>query len=182
VVIGILTPLLARLLRTTEFGRGLSDALILWTPLFGPPLRWNRVARWCDAARIGVQANLDLPEAIALSNDVVASPALQDDGARMRAALQQGRPVTEVDRPLRILPATVPAAIDLAARRGDLASVLRTLSSLYQRQAEIRLNAIPSVLTPILLLLIASLVGLVIAGLMLPLLRLFGIIGGGGSL
>ena len=168
------------ILRRTSAGRWLIDRLVLWMPLFGPPLRWNYVARWCDAARVGVEAGLDLPESIRLADDVVASPALRRDGAAMLAVLNSGQPLAASAAPVpRMLPATVPAAIELASQKSDLPNVLATLSELYQRQAEIRLSIIPSILTPLLMLLIAGLIGLVIAGLMLPLLRLFSVIGGG---
>jgi type II secretory pathway component PulF len=170
------------MLRRTSHGRTLADWLILHVPLFGPPLRWNLAARWCDAVRIGAEAGVDLPNAIELADDVVASPAMSDDGAGFVTALREGqRLATHVHHP-RMIPATVPAAIDLAARKSDLPNVLFTLAELYQRQAEIRLAVIPTVLTPLLMFIIAVVIGAVIIGLMLPLLRLFTFLGAGGSL
>src|SRR5262249_6183950 len=109
-VAGILGALLLMIsarpmLRGTRGGRALIDTFILRMPLFGPPLRWNLVARWCDAVRIGADAGIDLPDAILLAEDVVASPALKQDGAHLLSALHQGRPLASASAP-RMLPAT----------------------------------------------------------------------------
>ena len=51
---------------------------------------------------------------------------------------------------------------------------------MYQQQAEIRIRAIPLVLTPILMFIVALLLGFVIAGLVMPMVRLLRYLSGGG--
>ena len=97
-------------------------------PLFGPPLRWNLVARWCDAIRVGAEAGVDLGQSIELADDVVASPAISSDGAELLAALHAGQPLARAGN-LRMLPATVPAAMDLAIAKSDLPNVMATLAA-----------------------------------------------------
>jgi type II secretory pathway component PulF len=177
ILIVLLAILVWPMLRHTYAGRSIVDKFIMWMPLFGPPLRWNLVARWCDAVRVGAEAGVDLSQSIELAGDVVRSPTLSMDGADLLAALHEGRALASGVGP-RMLPATVPAAMDLAIQKSDLPNVMTTLAELYQRQAEIRLAVIPTVLTPLLLLLMAALIGVVIAALMLPLLRMFTLLSG----
>jgi type IV pilus assembly protein PilC len=165
-VIAIGGPILWALLRVRGRDRAAIDLLVLPLPLVGPALRLNLIARWCDAARIGVDAGLDLPAAIDLAGDAVGSPRLRRDGAALIDQLSAGRPLSGT--PVRMLPPTVPAAIELASGHHDLPSTLRTLSDLYERQADVRVNAIPAVLTPLLVLFIAASVGLVIVALLMP--------------
>ena len=56
---------------------------LLATPLLGPIVRDDLVARWCDAISIGVSAGIDLPTAVGLADDVIASPGLRRDGVRV---------------------------------------------------------------------------------------------------
>jgi type II secretory pathway component PulF len=56
---------------------------------------------------------------------------------------------------------------------------LATLSQMYQQQAEIRLSILPALLTPIMLLVVAGMIVLVLAGLLLPLFRLLTWLSGG---
>jgi type II secretory pathway component PulF len=70
------------------------------------------------------------------------------------------------------MPATVPAAISLASERYDLAATLGNLSEMYQRQAELRMGSIPTILAPVLLMVVAVLLGTVILGVVAPLIVL----------
>jgi type IV pilus assembly protein PilC len=139
----------------------LAERLILPLPLVGIVLRRNLVSRWCHAVALAVDAGMDLPGAIKLADDATASPQLQSDGTSLIAALSAGRPLSAADHP-KVIPGTVIAAIEASADRPDLALTLRGLSQMYQQQAELRVNAIQAILTPIVLLF----VGLFIGGLM----------------
>src|SRR5690606_6068061 len=119
----------------------------------GPVLKRNLVARWCDALRLGVDAGLDLPAAIELAGQAVYSRPLRADGRRLIDALASGQagPV----HGLRLLPATIPAAIAFSAQQDQLSQTLASMTRMYQEQAELRLVALPAVLTPLLLLFMA---------------------------
>jgi type IV pilus assembly protein PilC len=153
---------------------GYSTAIVEWVlvplPLIGPVLRANMVARWCDATKLGVKAGMDLPAAIELATDATRSARLAEDGRSLIQALSLGKPLTSAHT--RILPATVPAAIQYASGHSDLAGTLGSLGEMYQRQAELRMSALPGILTPLLVLLIAIIIGFVIAALMMPFVSL----------
>lgn len=159
------------MLRASGTDRLVIDNVVLRLPLVGPVLRRSLVARWLDAVGIGVAANLDLPGAIELAGDAVRSPRLRHDGEQLIEALSAGRSV-ENTGPLSLLPATVPATLALASQQADLPPALQSLARLYEQQAELRLGRIPLILTPLLLLLVALSIGLVIGGLMHPLVRM----------
>jgi type IV pilus assembly protein PilC len=171
-VVLLAVPLLIALSRHTRFGRGLADALLLPMPLIGPVMKRNLVARWVDALRIGIVAGMDLPGAIAVANDAVASPRLRRDGEALLDALESGSAITQPPQPLWLLPPAVAAAIERASQTGDLPGTLEVLAQMYQQQAEMRLRLVPLVVTPVLLLIVAASIGFVMAALLLPIFRL----------
>jgi len=164
-------PLLWQLLRATGHDRAIIDRLVLPLPLIGPILKANLASRWCDAVKIGVSAGLDLPRAIDLASDAVASPAARRDGDALRAALESGRTLESVQH-TRVLPATVPAAMSFSSKHHNLAETMATLAQMYQQQADMRLAILPAILTPVLVLFLAVIIGTIIAGLFLPFLSL----------
>jgi type IV pilus assembly protein PilC len=169
-IVGLIV--LSQVLRTMGWGRAVVDAAVLPVPLIGPVLKRNLIARWCDAMKVAVEAGLDLPAAIALAGDAVGSPALRRDGQTLVDALHRGQPLDAIDRRHALLPATVVAAIELGAAHHDLPRTLETLSRMYQQQAELRVNLLPAILTPLLIVLIAVVVGLVVLALFAPFIAL----------
>ena len=180
----VLGPIVWQVLRWRGWDRHVIDGVALWLPLIGRPLRLNLIARWCDTLRIGVSAGLPLPEAIELTGDAVRSPRLRRDGRVLIDRLEKGQslsaPFTDNDRAgaggknakLSLLPETVPVAIELASGHNDLPATLASLTELYERQAELRVNGVPAVLTPIMVIVVATTIGFVILALLLPLIKI----------
>lgn len=173
----VLPVVLWPLLRAVGWSQPILEHVVLHLPLVGTVLRRNLVARWCDALRIGVQAGLDLPAAIRLAGDAVGSSKLRDDGQKLIGAMEAGAPL-EAGRPPVLVPVTVVAAIELSQAHHDLPMTLATLSQMYQQQAETRLNMIPVILTPLLLIVTALVIGFVVFALFAPFLSLLQAISG----
>jgi len=164
VVLFLLMPLVLRSLsqRNTAIER-----FSMRIPFIGPIVRRSLLARWCDAAHLAVSAGLDLPGAIRLASEAVGSPSLMLDGCDLADDLEAGRPFNP-DANRAMLPPTIPAAIELSSRSQNLPATLQSLADLYKRQADSRLENLPTLLTPQLLAFLAITVGMVLAGLMLP--------------
>lgn len=164
-------PALSLLTRLTGRGGWLRDHVLMRLPLVGPALNRNLMARWCDMLRVGVSAGMDLPAALQLSGQVVGSRRAQDDTQRLIDVVESGGTLDDSVR-LSLIPASVPAAIQLAAEQADLAALVGDLSVIYEQQAEIRLAGIQTYLGPALLLVLGLVMGLTATALFLPLVRL----------
>ena len=161
------TPLLWAAIQAAGKDQMVVDALVLPLPLLGPVLRRSMIARWCDAVNLAVSAGLDLPAAIELAGAAVGSPALRADGRKLTDALASGRRLSEAGS-LEVLTASVPAAMDLACDGRDLPTTLATLTQMYQQQADVRLSVLTTLLGPIMLIVLAFLVGSTVIALFLP--------------
>ena len=169
--------ILARVLRMTGRQGWLRDAVGLRLPLVGPVIGRSLVSRWCDAVRLGVIGGMDLPRAMLTAADAVGSERLRRDAERMAAKLEAGQAITAGES-FDVLPATVPAAIDLSGAHGGLPQTLGTLSQMYQQQAQTRVGLIPAVLTPLLLTLLTGVIGFIILAMFLPFVNLLGALTG----
>jgi type II secretory pathway component PulF len=87
--------------------------------------------------------------------------------------LSSGQPLDQITARLSVLPASVLAVLQMAIERSDVASALDTLATMYQQQAELKIAAAQNVLTPLLVLIVAGIIGVVILGLFLPVVNLF---------
>ncbi len=167
----IVVILLWSILRAAGKSQAIVDYLIMPIPVIGAVIRRNLVARWTDALKVGVQAGMDLPASLELAGDAVASPLLRRDGQVLSQTIESGRPLDEHPR-LIVAPEAVPAAIHLASNKHDLPTLLENISQMYQQQAELRLGTLQTILTPFFLILLAVLIGTMIAAMFLPLVKL----------
>jgi type II secretory pathway component PulF len=156
------------LVSRSAWGRRTLQPLVNSVPLIGPILRWNLLARWCDALYLGIEAGLDLPAALVLAGGSIDSRSLNEASRRMSEAVSAGRDMDGETLPRLMLP-LIPAALQLAARQNDLPAAAANLAAMYRDQAEVRLSVLPQILSPILLMFIAVGVGLAIASMLLPL-------------
>ncbi|MFI5377856.1 MAG: type II secretion system F family protein [Tepidisphaerales bacterium] len=186
VMIGVLALVLLGgpilyLLRRFGLDRGLTDAAVMSVPLVGAVMSRSLIAGWCDAVRVGVEAAMDLPAAVLLAGTISPSQRLGRDSETLVAVLSAGQTL-DAAPPLKVLPPTVGVSMAHGARVGDLPGTLRSLVDLYQQQADIRVQALPAILTPILLVVIGLTVGLVIIAMMMPLISIVGAVSGSGKL
>jgi type II secretory pathway component PulF len=150
-------------------------------PLAGRAIRESLLARWTSVLRIGVDAGMDLPRAVALASDAIGSPALRRDGEAIVASL--GAEPTLNGPRLRFVPPLVPLTLSTASRTGTLPEALTGLADGFRLQAEQRSARLPLLLLPVLIVLLALIVCALIAGLFMPLTQMLqliqGVSGGG---
>ncbi len=144
------------------------DRLLLPLPLIGPVLRHSLAARWCEGIRLAVESASPLGDAMRLSAAATGSPTLAHDAGLLAESHEVGRPVAEAFG-LKILPATIPLAIDFAIARGDLPEAAAALRDAHEQQTRHRIAALQAGLRPILIVGLAVVLGLIIAALLLPL-------------
>ncbi len=170
VVIVIAVPIVWLSLRSAGREGAFTDFVARYVPLVGPVIRRGLAARWCDLLRVAISSGMDLPAAIVLASEATGSPALIRDGRELAGQLEAGRPLEP--RRHALLPSSIPATIQFASGFNDLPTTLEALGEMCQRQAELRVAAIPAVITPIFILLIGVSVGFIILGLLAPMLTL----------
>lgn len=170
ILLGVLL-LLWLVQRITGRSLGIGERLLLAMPAVGPIIHRAQLARWCDALKIAVEAGLDLPAGLELASQAVGSGRLLRDGRAMADAVRRGEALN-AGTVLAAIPPTVPAAIGISSRTGDLPAALATLSRMYAEQAEQRLRALPAIVTPVLFVFIAIGFGLALMAIFFPLVQL----------
>jgi len=164
-------PLAWRYMRWTIMPRWINDHVFLKLPLIGRGLRASHVARWCDTLRLGVLASKGLDEAIELAAWSSDSLQVKGDSARLIESVRSGEPLTDV-RGMRVVPHALVVSLDLAGRGPDLAAAMGDLTRLYEQEAEVRLASLQVVLSPLLLLFLALVLGSFTVAMFLPLVKL----------
>jgi type II secretory pathway component PulF len=170
-------PMVLRSIKSPLLQQQIKESLLIPIPVIGPAVKRNLLARWCDALKLGVQAGLDLPTAITLAGQAVGSPRLIRDGQILVETLSAGQPLDDKIK-TRWIPQTVLVVLSMAESSNDLPAGLNTLSLMFQQQAETKMAMVPTVLTPMLIILIACIIGFVVVAMFAPMISLISAVSG----
>lgn len=134
---------------------------------------WSSVlARFTHTSALAAFSGTPLPELITASGRASGSPALARTTERVGAALSQGISLEHATRAQREIPALWTCVVSVTAARGELPAALEELARTYELRARQWSGTVRVILGPLLLLFVGGVLGLVIIGMLLPMVHL----------
>lgn len=170
VVIGAITAV--RLYGATENGRYNLDRLRLRIPVFGKLLRKVAISRFTRTlstltrSGVAILAALEIAERTA-GNEVFAQ-AVREAGESVR----NGEPLAEPLARSGQFPTMVTRMIGVGEKTGALEQMLMKVSEFYDSEVRSAVDALTSMIEPILILMMGIIVGSIVVALFLPILQL----------
>lgn len=156
----------------TDRGRLLREFFISRVPIISSVRRRSLMARFAQAASLGAKAGLDLPTLLRTASAATGSDLLTRDAAALAARVERGATPLEAALPARIIPPIFGYTITVAGARGQLATALADMATAYDQLARHRLHIIKMILSPLLILLTAVVIGLGAVAILQPLMQL----------
>ncbi|MBD2496386.1 type II secretion system F family protein [Nostoc sp. FACHB-280] len=157
----------------TRVGRETIDRLSLKMPLFGDLIQKSSVARFSrtfgSLTRSGVPILTSLEIVRDTSGNQVIANAI--DGAR--AEVQQGGMISLALQKANVFPAMAIQMISIGEETGELDGMLMKVADFYEDEVEQAVKALTSVLEPIMILVLGSMVGTILMSMYLPLFKVF---------
>ncbi|WP_413198740.1 type II secretion system F family protein [Nostoc piscinale] len=157
----------------TRVGRETIDRLSLKMPLFGDLIQKSSVARFSrtfgSLTRSGVPILTSLEIVRDTSGNQVIANAI--DGAR--AEVQQGGMISLALQKANVFPAMAIQMMSIGEETGELDGMLMKVADFYEDEVEQSVKALTSVLEPIMILVLGSMVGTILMSMYLPLFKVF---------
>lgn len=142
---------------------------LLHSPVLGPLLQSTAIARFAFAATAMLGSGSNIITGFKLSADTTGSPLLMADASRMVQSLEEGRQLSDhmADRP-DIYPricVQLTAVGEESARMPEMFSVMAVH---YEEQIDHEIGILTSLLEPMLMSILAVVVGFIVMGVFLP--------------
>ena len=166
VVLVVVGPMV---LRRSGPGRAFLERLLLGLPVLGRLYAACCLGRLADSLALMVGTGCDLPACLRLGGRASGSELLIRDCDELAQHVQEGREPVEAGEGFRLTSRLFLYSLTLGCRRNTLADNLYGLSHMYDVQARSLQSMLQSVLTPLLLVLIGGVIGLIIAAMFQPL-------------
>jgi type II secretory pathway component PulF len=165
--------ILARRVTASGRGRFLSDQMLLRLPVIGPFLLEADLARFARTLSLLVQVGISLDKALGLSGKVLTNSVLRAEIDRIRDdTVHRGQPMATGLKRSPSIPPFVANMVAVGEESGRIDESLAEVAAFYQRQLDQRIKLATSLLEPLLILAVGSIVGFIIFAILLPVFQI----------
>ena len=167
--VSLLLVLGSRTFLESKANRMLLYSLILQVPVIGPLMRSTAVARFAFAATAMLGSGSNIISGFRLSADTTGSPLMMADADRMGKSLEDGRQLSEhmSDRP-DIYPRICVQLTSVGEESARLPEMFAVMAEHYEEQIDHEIHIMTSLLEPLMMSVLAVIVGFIVMGVFLP--------------
>ena len=158
--------------KATEEGRKKWDLFLLDVPVFGSLLTIIAVARFSRTLATLLASGVPVLTAMDITRNVLGNTELMRIVEDARASIREGEGIAKPLRQAGRFPPIVTHMIAVGERSGQLEEMLLHVADAYDQQVEVRIGAMTSILEPVLIVIMGSIVGGIAFAILMPLLQL----------
>ncbi|MEZ5980606.1 MAG: type II secretion system F family protein [Planctomycetota bacterium] len=165
-----ISSLIGRLYRTKK-GRLLIDRNLLRAPIFGELLRKRAVSRFTRTLSTLLSSGVAAVQALEITRDVVGNRVIADATEVIRSRILEG---TDIATPLQqsgVFPAVVGYMVAVGEQSGELETMLDRIADAYDEEVEVVSERVLSVLEPMMIVVLACVVGFIVLSIIQPILQ-----------
>jgi type IV pilus assembly protein PilC len=155
-------------------GRRVFDRLKLRVPVFGGLLLKVAVARVTRTLETLLNSGVEIIEAMTITAKTAGNSIIEDTVLKSRSSVQEGKPLGESWEETKMFPFMVTQMINVGEQTGALSNMLGKVADFYDEEVNQAVDALVSLMEPILILVLGGLVGSVIIAMYLPMFDIVG--------
>jgi type IV pilus assembly protein PilC len=162
--------------KKTERGREVVDTIKLRIPIFGALFHKTALARFASTLAMLLRSGVPILQALDIVmdtvNNKVISKAVQDVQSAVREGESMARPLTKH----AVFPPMVVQMIAVGEETGQVDTMLEKVSAFYNQEVEAQVDALTSLIEPILIATIGGCVGAAVVALYMPMFQIIQLI------
>jgi general secretion pathway protein F len=173
VLAAVVIAILLRRVLISPGGRRMAERAILRMPAVGATVARFALVRFCRMLGTLLGAGVPLVTSLRVAREAIGNETLADTVGRAIEQVQQGRSLARsLADSERLFPASVIEMIAVAEETGRLDVELKRLALVYEEELDRRLRTLVSLAEPVLLFVMAGIVGTIVVGMLLPVFTL----------
>lgn len=156
----------------TEKGRLRWDQICLALPIFGKLFRMIAVARFSKTLATLLSSGVPLLKAMDIVKAVLDNAVLESVILQATGSIREGESIAEPLKRSGQFPPIVTHMITVGEKSGQLEHMLSTVADSYESQIEVKVQALTSLLEPIVILVMGGAVGTIAFCILMPLIQM----------
>ena len=178
-ILGLMAIMMAfKYYRGTKIGRRTTDNLFLKLPIFGELLKKVAVARFSRTLGTMIQSGVPIMDALEIVAKTAGNVIIEEIIYEVRSAIAEGQNIADPLSENDIFPGMVVQMIAVGEATGALDSMLEKIADFYDEEVDAAVEAMTSMLEPLLLLFLGGSIGGLVISMYLPIFQMAGAVGG----
>lgn len=159
-------------------GRRIVDSFALKIPLFGNLIVMGSVARFSRTLSTMLGAGVRIVEALDIAAAVTKQWVIEQILLQAKDSITKGRTLSEPIKASKVIPDMVGQMIMVGEQTGSLDSMLDKVAGFYEEEVETAADALTSVIEPLMMIVLGSIIACLVIAMYLPVFNLAGAAGG----
>jgi type IV pilus assembly protein PilC len=156
----------------TKGGRLFIDKMKLHLPIFGDIQRKSAVSRFARTLGTLVTSGVPILQALNITRDTAGNVVISDAISKVHEAVKEGESIVTPLSSSGVFPNMVISMVDVGEETGQLPEMLLKVADVYDDEVDNAVTALTSILEPIMIVILALVVGAVVFALFLPLIKM----------
>lgn len=153
-------------------GRAKWDRLVLKAPIFGGLVRMIAIARFSRTLATLLKSGVPLLSAMDIVRNIVDNTVLADVIEKSRDSIREGESIAAPLKRSGEFPPLVYHMVAIGERSGQLEDMLVNVAAAYETQVEVRIQALTTLLEPVMIVGMGGAVAFIVFSILLPILQL----------
>jgi type IV pilus assembly protein PilC len=156
----------------TKRGQYVLDWLVIRVPIFGELAYQSIVGRFCRTLGLLLASSVPVLDSFTLVSNAVGNLLFRDAILRARDMVEDGRGIMKALQESTLFPNIVTQLIETGEETGEIEAMLFKAAEYYEKQVNSLIERITSLIEPILIILLALVVGGLVVVIYLPIFNL----------
>ncbi len=160
------------LVKKTPVGRKAMDSFKIHVPIFGGLFRKLYVSRFARTAEMMLATGVPMLESITIAIGAINNTVVEEEYNKSLEIIKGGKPLSEALKDREYMLPLVPQMASIGEQSGKIDEMLGKAAQVYENELDEQINSISTMIEPILMVIMAGLIGVVIGGTLLPIYSL----------
>jgi type IV pilus assembly protein PilC len=178
IIMGIIAIAVAfKQYRNSKSGRSVTDTLSLKLPVFGDLLKKTAVARFTRTLGTMMSSGVPILDSLEIVAKTAGNVVIEEIIYEVRGSIAEGQTIAEPLSENDIFPGMVIQMISVGEATGALDTMLGKIADFYDKEVDAAVDALTSMLEPLLMLFLGGSIGGLVVAMYLPIFTMAGAVG-----
>jgi type IV pilus assembly protein PilC len=181
IIVIVVSFVLWKVFAATAGGRRFIDKMKLSLPLFGDVQRKTAISRFTRTLGTLVTSGVPILQALNITKETAGNSIISDAIAKVHDAVKEGESMVAPLESSSVFPPMVISMVDVGEETGQLPEMLLKIADVYEDEVDNSVSALTAMLEPIMIVILALVVGVIVMALFLPLIEVIKGLSSGAS-